>query len=51
MDEYRDKLRFFFDDNLLLAALDLVDRDNGEYPSEVAGGRSETHLNTGNLLQ
>ena len=29
VDEYLDKLRFFFDDNLLLAALDLVDRQNG----------------------
>ena len=29
VDEYFDKLRFFFDDNLLLAALDLVDRQNG----------------------
>ncbi|PSR72107.1 hypothetical protein PHLCEN_2v12022 [Hermanssonia centrifuga] len=28
-DEFLDKLRFFFQDNLLLAALDLVDRDNG----------------------
>ncbi|KAJ3527783.1 hypothetical protein NM688_g8082 [Phlebia brevispora] len=28
VDEYIDKLRFFFDDNLLLAALDLIDRDS-----------------------
>ncbi|KIP03375.1 hypothetical protein PHLGIDRAFT_243133 [Phlebiopsis gigantea 11061_1 CR5-6] len=27
-EEYIDRLKFFFDDNLLLAALDLVDRDN-----------------------
>ncbi len=24
-----EKLRYFFDDNLILAALDLVDRDSG----------------------
>jgi hypothetical protein len=29
-DEYLERLRFFFDDTLLLAALDLVDRDNGK---------------------
>lgn len=30
MDEYLEKLRFFFDDGLLLAGLDLVDCDSGE---------------------
>lgn len=29
VDEYLDKLRFFFDDGLILAALDIVDRQNG----------------------
>ncbi|KAI0344945.1 hypothetical protein BDW22DRAFT_1469316, partial [Trametopsis cervina] len=32
-DEFIDRLRFFFDDNLLLAALDLVDRDSGTQTS------------------
>lgn len=27
--EYLQKLKFFFSENLLLAALDLVDRENG----------------------
>lgn len=26
-----EKLRYFFDDNLILAALDLVDRDSGMF--------------------
>lgn len=29
VDDFLEKLLFFFDDNLLLAALDLVDRGNG----------------------
>lgn len=29
-EDYLERLRFFFDDNLLLAALDLVDRDSGK---------------------
>ena len=31
-DEGLEKLRFLFSDTLLLAALDLVDRDNGKPP-------------------
>lgn len=31
VNDYLEKLRFLFSENLLLAALDLVDRENGEY--------------------
>lgn len=30
VDDLVEKLRFFFSENLLLAALDLVDRENGD---------------------
>ena len=31
VDDSIEKLRFFFPETLLLAALDLIDRDSGEY--------------------
>lgn len=32
MEEYIEKLKFLFSENLLLAALDLVDRESGKAP-------------------